>query len=369
MAVHSILPNTNVSFNDIRDTLNANGGSVTNDAITAFQSRANMNVYSKSRPGYWHADNKQVAFRLPRGMGYNDPRGAYLGMTVEGYHWGAFRGYYTGAIAPSFTPTGVKEIEIEWDGPTLYTASIMYNLGEVDWFADDRFTDTDFHSWNDIKSGSDFIVCDTEDNILYSKKRTDLTRSGRNRVDNNISLSLGVPGGYNTSKTYNIRAAVGDAATKHVYAYLPDTSLSFVIRRKGMNMLTYRCNYEDYKTLWDQMMGLQSSDSGSSISRVLFSPAGIEILADTSVINITTDKKFRMDIYLNNGSVYDIAEMRWNPSGIVMQGGSNVATWSASLQNMGDGLYTGSISFSKTLPRGSYYLDFNEFGYPSVSKK
>ena len=50
MAVHSIIPNTNVSFNDIRDTLNANGGSVTNDFVTAFQERAKINVWSKHKP-------------------------------------------------------------------------------------------------------------------------------------------------------------------------------------------------------------------------------------------------------------------------------------------------------------------------------
>lgn len=50
MAVYSIIPNTNVSFNDIRDTLNANGGSVTNDFITAFQERANIDPWSKWKP-------------------------------------------------------------------------------------------------------------------------------------------------------------------------------------------------------------------------------------------------------------------------------------------------------------------------------
>ena len=50
MAVLNILPTKNLSYNDIRDTLNANGGSVNNSAQTAFKENANLNWTSKHKP-------------------------------------------------------------------------------------------------------------------------------------------------------------------------------------------------------------------------------------------------------------------------------------------------------------------------------
>lgn len=49
MAVYDILPNTNLRYDDIRDTLNANGGSVTNEFSTAFKN-GNINKWSKHKP-------------------------------------------------------------------------------------------------------------------------------------------------------------------------------------------------------------------------------------------------------------------------------------------------------------------------------
>ena len=50
MAVYAYLPTTNLKWDDIRDTLNANGGTVTNDVSTAFQTTANINKWSKHKP-------------------------------------------------------------------------------------------------------------------------------------------------------------------------------------------------------------------------------------------------------------------------------------------------------------------------------
>ena len=129
MAVHSIIPNTNVSFNDIRDTLNANGGSVTNDIATAFQSRAKINVWSKHKPvrfkgdfpdlkSYWYRGNDILH---PCGLNItfldNDKREITIGNIKNATSWdtytlypsggseqpfrlGDFRGYNTGAVSP-----------------------------------------------------------------------------------------------------------------------------------------------------------------------------------------------------------------------------------------------------------------------------
>jgi len=50
MAVKSPIPNTNVAYTDIRDTLNAGGGSVTDVVATAFKTTAKINKWSFHKP-------------------------------------------------------------------------------------------------------------------------------------------------------------------------------------------------------------------------------------------------------------------------------------------------------------------------------
>lgn len=48
--VYDILPSENLKYDDIRDTLNAGGGSVTNDVASAFKGTANINKWSRHKP-------------------------------------------------------------------------------------------------------------------------------------------------------------------------------------------------------------------------------------------------------------------------------------------------------------------------------
>lgn len=48
--INNGLPATNLKADDIRDTLNANGGSVTNDTLTFFKAAAKINKWSKWKP-------------------------------------------------------------------------------------------------------------------------------------------------------------------------------------------------------------------------------------------------------------------------------------------------------------------------------
>lgn len=51
MAVYDRIPETNFTWDDIRDTLNNNGSSVVNnDALSAFDNRSNLNKWSKYKP-------------------------------------------------------------------------------------------------------------------------------------------------------------------------------------------------------------------------------------------------------------------------------------------------------------------------------
>lgn len=53
MTALSKIPRTDVKIEDIRDTLNANGGIVTNDLGTFFGSFANINIWAKQKPIHW----------------------------------------------------------------------------------------------------------------------------------------------------------------------------------------------------------------------------------------------------------------------------------------------------------------------------
>lgn len=48
--IYDILPSENLEYSDIRDTLAAGGGSVNNNVASAFQSTANINMWSKHKP-------------------------------------------------------------------------------------------------------------------------------------------------------------------------------------------------------------------------------------------------------------------------------------------------------------------------------
>lgn len=50
MAIKTLLPTTNINYDDIRDTLNANGGSVSNVFETVFKEAALINKWSKHKP-------------------------------------------------------------------------------------------------------------------------------------------------------------------------------------------------------------------------------------------------------------------------------------------------------------------------------
>lgn len=121
--VRDIIPTENVTYDDIRDTLNANNGTVNNNAITAFQSSANINKWSKYKPvrlnqpfpsydTYWKAQNGYCGL-VPAKCGadwisdiqtleweYELPRGG----ESEPYRLGDFRGYSPKAL-PQYTPS------------------------------------------------------------------------------------------------------------------------------------------------------------------------------------------------------------------------------------------------------------------------
>lgn len=112
MAVQTILPTTNLKWDDIRDTLNANGGSVTNDVASAFSTNANINMWAKNKPDNVAKDfditdtdraNANHNFIVVYKDGYK-PNEVYwrFATPTAPFRLGDFRGYNPKALPPIF---------------------------------------------------------------------------------------------------------------------------------------------------------------------------------------------------------------------------------------------------------------------------
>jgi hypothetical protein len=92
-----------------------------------------INPWSRYKPGYLTVEpDGTIGFQLPRGMGYNDPRGSYLGRPDEGYNLGDFRGYNHQAKAPY----AVARNNMIYDSSQVgnqETVGLSFYIGEIDW--------------------------------------------------------------------------------------------------------------------------------------------------------------------------------------------------------------------------------------------
>lgn len=134
MAVYDILPTENLKWDDIRDTLNANGGVVNNNAITAFQTGANIQRWSKYKPVAYYKEFTTMDEEWYKGddlkcgltIRYSPTDGdiidiyrrndayTYNYLTQGPYRLGDFRGYYP--KAEPYIRTNVPEDKVfEWD--------------------------------------------------------------------------------------------------------------------------------------------------------------------------------------------------------------------------------------------------------------
>lgn len=127
MAAKTILPTTNLTFDDIRDTLNNFGGSVTNVVATAFSSTAKINRWSRNKPESYKADfiagggspkalnNFGLTIPVTSGTGLFDSKVWVYTLPSGGvnspYRLGDFCGYfvYAGAPVGSSSPSAMKD--------------------------------------------------------------------------------------------------------------------------------------------------------------------------------------------------------------------------------------------------------------------
>lgn len=137
--VYDIIPSENVKYDDIRDTLNANGGAVTNDIRTAFLDTAKINIWSFYKPHhaiinfpssvpnavdasgslYYDASTQSIKYNRPTG-GENSP-----------YRLSDFCGYKYKSLPPSVDSTGLTA--------TANLSTSILNLTVEPYWADPNF--------------------------------------------------------------------------------------------------------------------------------------------------------------------------------------------------------------------------------------
>lgn len=149
---YSTLPQTNLKAEDIRDTLNANGGSVGNNTTTFFSDAANINMFSRYKPirnnalfinlwenDAWKGTDGQCGidftgattnnYREVVGAVTNDGNNGWLyqrpwvGITKP-YRLGDFRGYMANALPPTHSFSVTPKVAERG----ILNADIAYNV-------------------------------------------------------------------------------------------------------------------------------------------------------------------------------------------------------------------------------------------------
>ena len=233
--VHDIIPINNVSMSDIRDTLNANKGSVGNNLVSFFSTASNVNPHSKrkpvikavdfcqdfdaSQPNYnatwWKGINNRCGFKkFNTSSGYTDLGYIYRnnikwewdppkGGTSEPMRLGDFRGYKPSA--QPFVKTLIKK------GYT-YEVPKISNMYDYTYWNHRVWLNTDDDSIkiSDLKDCADYdfsniklcvLIYETDPiqnpNALYIKKFTSDVITNQQYLDISVDFSgEGVKGTY-----------------------------------------------------------------------------------------------------------------------------------------------------------------------------
>ena len=164
MAVKAVLPSSNLTWDDIRDTLNANGGAVTNDIRTAFLDTAKINIWSFYKP---HHAIINFPSSVPNAV---DARGGlYLDNVSKEIKWYKPTG---GAESP-YRLSDFCGYEKDAKGPTvddkksstlIKLPSSSFNLNIYPYWGDSKF------DWGLILGGFDFNKCQIKVEIYNQRK-------------------------------------------------------------------------------------------------------------------------------------------------------------------------------------------------------
>ena len=202
----AVIPNSNVNLaTNIRDVLNAAGGSVTNDTTTFFTSSANINMWSKHKPvpltadfpdyngTWWKGNSGNCGINITQYNSmdevYNATTGSLNGWSYtlpsggsyEPFRLGDFRGYSTDAVPPF---KAFKFPERVQTGSTV-TATFEYNPTTTD---SRSLQLADFSSLDNCYLG--VMVWDTTTNKRLVWNTTSTTiKNGANQVSVKMSVS------------------------------------------------------------------------------------------------------------------------------------------------------------------------------------
>lgn len=145
MAAKTLIPTSNVPFDDIRDTLNSFGGSVTNEVATAFKDTAKINKWSRNKPesykkanfisgGSPKADNNfGLTIPATSGQGLFDSKVWVYTLPSGGenspFRLGDFCGYfvYAGPPVGSSSPSKLKDTGNRSSKNYMYGFTMLFN--------------------------------------------------------------------------------------------------------------------------------------------------------------------------------------------------------------------------------------------------
>lgn len=221
MAVYDILPETNLKGVDVRDTLNANGGSVGDNFASFFSSSANINMWSKYKPvviakvpfiNLWEnqsykGDDKQCGITIPVYSSYTTLQSALK--NESGHFW-------------SYTPPrGGENAPMRLGDFRRYNSQAINPIGKLpSSLAVTRISGTDYLDLSvevNIPSGhttnlslSDFAVNSVNLSDMYlgvylvrkSGGKNDYFRTFSKKIGTESTLDLRIPLSYDEAGTF-----------------------------------------------------------------------------------------------------------------------------------------------------------------------
>lgn len=335
MAVKAVLPSSNLTWDDIRDTLNANGGAVTNDIRTAFLDTAKINIWSFYKPHhaiinfpssvpnavdargglYLDTVNKEIKWKKPTG-GADSP-----------YRLSDFCGYEKDAKGPT--------VDDKKSSTLIRLPSSSFNLNIYPYWGDSKF------DWGLILGGFDFNECQIKVEIYNQRK-----------------VKLG-------TTTFKVGDAIETGATSIVYI----GSSSFDKNDTFLYIKGYFCDYNG-----NELAPIPSEDDGFIKKPISFSQVAYIYSGTISIDDSRFDVGSRMSdgegTYTSNITITMYNEK--GPDYVATEG----RPYARYRWRSADGTYVGTfiggitLEYCKNIPTGFTRSSTIDCGaYPTVTVK
>lgn len=336
MAVKAVLPSSNLTWDDIRDTLNSNGGAVTNDIKTAFLDTAKINMWSFYKP---HHATINFPSSVPNAV---DAKGSLYLDNVNGeikwnkptggqdspYRLSDFCGYEKDAKGPTVDDKNDSAVSI-------VLPSSSFTLAIYPYWGDSKY------DWGLILGGFDFNKCQIKVEIYNQRKS-----------------KLG-------STTFKIGDSLGGGMTSTVYV----GSGGFNKDDTHLYLKGYFCDYDG-----NELATIPSSDDGFIEKPITFHQLAY-IYSGTVTVD---DNRFEVSSYMTDGEgSYNsgITVSMFNKNGPDYVG-SGDRPYAKFRWRSADGTYTetfmgsNTLKYCKNIPTGfTRSSSFDCGAYPTVTVK